>query len=586
MRIFLSSVAVLVLSTAALAADGPSGWKVERNEEGEVVARRDAYGNWSSYRSTDQGRSTTITHFRNRAGRWQEKWIRDAEGHRVVELVRQGSPRLGDYVRLLRRFGVSPGKPVAEAELGWQKSTDDDAARFIVESPFGRFERLELLVGGAVVRRETTSVLDRSFGVEIVPSEGGYLLRDEAGGWRGESYDAAGLVSARDAHGDLVDVERDHLGRPVSYRLGELGLLRFTYGDSTPQWVSKEVIDLRSGEVLFRWESAVLPGTVGPEAEAVTTRPRASIRFLIPGHGAVAEWDETLYPDGVMVARVGDHPYALVPFDPQLDIVRSVTIFEASAARGWDRVDYTDDQLFVHVTTDAGDSDSAEQTAIVVLPRHAAAKAERKGAAAPAVSVAVERSALRRQAAPLISVRPCGDPNVGCTCLDWNNGQEVRCPETTGGTDDGGGGDGSEPPEPTGGGGGGGGYPTADPLTPRQTFILNNAKPVAQRALADHESCRDLFADLNRTDGAWVLANTTYRNWSQNSNCSGNNAFTVPNWLTVYLCSGFEALGVNDAAATLIHEGLHSAGMLESPKYPNEMTSSQIQALVEQACHL
>lgn len=591
MRKWLSSVLVLIACATGASAQpgGPSGWQVERDSNGRVVAQRDAHGNWSTYRPAEGGRSTTITHFRNGVGEWQEKWIMDEEGRRVAELVRPGVPRLDDYARVLRLFGLAPGRPIPETTMGWDLM--GERQRFSAESPFGSFERIESAGEQEVERRETTTVLGRSLSVTVKGTEQGFLLVDDAGGWRAERFGSGGLVSASDAHGVIARVERDQLGRPVAYRLGEVGVLRFTYSDSTPQWTAKELVDLRDGHVLFRWETAVRAGAAGPEAQSMTTRPRATVRLLIPGHGAVAEWDETLYPTGVMVARVGDHPYGLVPLMGNGDVVRSLTMFEERAARGWDRIDYTDEQLFVHVVTDAGDSDTAEQTAIVVLPRTAPEAVSRAAGAAsrlsaPPIASVLDARSLRRTVAPLISVRPCGSPNVGCTCIDWNDGQEVRCPTTTDGGDGDGGGGGSEPPEPTGGGGGGTGFPSANPLTPRQTFILNNAMPRALKALTDHESCRKLFENLNRPDGAWVLDNTTYKNWSQNSNCSGNNAFTLPNWMTVYLCQGFETLSVSTAAATLIHEALHSAGKLEAPNYPDEMTSPEIQAMVERECHL
>lgn len=57
--------------------------------------------------------------------------------------------------------------------------------------------------------------------------------------------------------------------------------------------------------------------------------------------------------------------------------------------------------------------------------------------------------------------------------------------------------------------------------------------------------------------------------------------------MTVFLCQDFEDLPEHTAAAILIHEALHSAGMLELPKFQNAtMTSRQIQEMVENACNL
>lgn len=111
---------------------------------------------------------------------------------------------------------------------------------------------------------------------------------------------------------------------------------------------------------------------------------------------------------------------------------------------------------------------------------------------------------------------------------------------------------------------------------------------MAQRIAWASAASRATSAPGNRTNGQVVIELTTYRDWNTNSSCGcGAPAFTVPNHLTVFFCLPFERLSVNDAAATIIHEALHSAGLTEKPNYPNaEMNSSEIQRMVETACGL
>ncbi|HMB52391.1 MAG TPA: hypothetical protein VKU40_03685, partial [Thermoanaerobaculia bacterium] len=123
-------------------------------------------------------------------------------------------------------------------------------------------------------------------------------------------------------------------------------------------------------------------------------------------------------------------------------------------------------------------------------------------------------------------------------------------------------------------------------LTPEQNLKLNLAKSLALDKLATLQQCRDLFQSLNRTNGANVINSTDYRDYSSHSKCATAPAWTVPNWLRVYMCSSFVNISANERAATVIHEALHSAGKLESPPYDGQMTSAQIQQLVKDKCQL
>ena len=64
----------------------------------------------------------------------------------------------------------------------------------------------------------------------------------------------------------------------------------------------------------------------------------------------------------------------------------------------------------------------------------------------------------------------------------------------------------------------------------------------------------------------------------------GVAAFTLVGSRVTKLCPEFGNLHPREAALTLIHEALHSAGMPESPATPNALTSQEINALVARAC--
>jgi len=106
----------------------------------------------------------------------------------------------------------------------------------------------------------------------------------------------------------------------------------------------------------------------------------------------------------------------LASLDDGKSVARSVRLFEPMAARGWDRVDFTADRIFFHLTTDANDADSAEQTAIVSLPRRntGAESSASRTATTQGSNLLVDRPETSAQVSPLIKISLCGSPNVGC----------------------------------------------------------------------------------------------------------------------------------------------------------------------------
>jgi hypothetical protein len=209
-------------------------------------------------------------------------------------------------------------------------------------------------------------------------------------------------------------------------------------------------------------------------------------------------------------------------------------------------------------------------------------------------------------------------------CIDWDRGfstyLEVRCPsaDDSGWTTDP---TGALPPGYGGGGGwrGTGDGETSDnpgtPPKPSLQFAINRAKDLArQRLKGDSQcciggkpyytpnECTKLFiGNPLGTLGAGLLDN--YVNFRDGTGVSGPGG-TVPcssggtaMWTTccqhdpdILVCSSFANLGVNDAAAIMIHEVLHVAGQPEDttptagPGDPP--TTGEITSRVKDACGL
>lgn len=127
--------------------------------------------------------------------------------------------------------------------------------------------------------------------------------------------------------------------------------------------------------------------------------------------------------------------------------------------------------------------------------------------------------------------------------------------------------------------------PVPDPMKAR----LASAFDVARERVARRPACRDLYRDLDRS-GVDSLEATRYLVTTLRERqrlCDRRvSAFTVPGGLTTRLCPSFSRLPTPRAAAVLIHESLHTAGLPESPLVPEAMRSSEINDLVARRCGL
>jgi YD repeat-containing protein len=579
------TIAIGVASPNLLFADPPQRLFDER---GQLQQRRDALGNETIYVRDGKGRVVKTIHHLNRAGSWSERYFYDAGDRRIAEIVNSQRSLAPHVLQYLRSLGLDLDSDLS-GEHVWR-----DGASTISENPFGRVEETVASEG----RRQITAVGGRSVTVEALQTDQGRLLRDDLGGWRLERYDESGLVSMEDQYGELVRTQRDWLGRPERIILGDKAYLEFAYVDTSPDWAAKTLYDLVSGALVYRYQSAIPPGDQVVAEQAIGVQPQASARIFIPGYGAVAEWDETLYPEGVVLAGVAGAPFTLLPLGDDQRVLRSATISDSAVTRGWDRIDYDDEMIYLRMTTDSAAIDGGERSVFFALPRTDGAATAAASSSVQVLAPSGTKSKLRRsrgasdQSArvtePLIKRWCQGIENFGCIC--WDDGAEsgVICPEGGGGggggdTGGGGGGGGSDP------GGGGGGDPGAGsvPLSPEQTVELNAAKSRAKNKLNNRQQCRDLFSGLANQDGIAVIDATTYRSYPNSSNCStGAALWTQVGSFNVYLCNSFLNQSPDMQAALVIHEAMHSAGQKESPQYPGYPTSQELTNMVRAACNL
>ncbi len=104
-------------------------------------------------------------------------------------------------------------------------------------------------------------------------------------------------------------------------------------------------------------------------------------------------------------------------------------------------------------------------------------------------------------------------------------------------------------------------------------------------------ACRALFSELG-SDGVEVVGGTVYHVATTDRElrtCSERSAaaFTTVGGGQVWLCpTRFTGMLRFEAAALILHEALHDAGMTEAPSTPDAPTSRQIATRVATACGL
>jgi hypothetical protein len=124
-------------------------------------------------------------------------------------------------------------------------------------------------------------------------------------------------------------------------------------------------------------------------------------------------------------------------------------------------------------------------------------------------------------------------------------------------------------------------------LYPRIHNKLQQAFPVAVDHVRSNPECRDLFAKFG-ADGLEKLSTSLYYPSTvqmERRYCRGGvAAFTFVKSPQVRLCKGFASLRTEKAAAVLVHEALHFAGLSERTIDPRGLDPSKINSMVKKAC--
>lgn len=137
-------------------------------------------------------------------------------------------------------------------------------------------------------------------------------------------------------------------------------------------------------------------------------------------------------------------------------------------------------------------------------------------------------------------------------------------------------------------------YPT---MPERLRAKLEVGFELAVARVREVDTCRGLFARLG-ADGLETLATGVYfplesyrrelevcgHNNAPGSRGAGTLAFTFVGGSRTFVCRQFAWVTTEVAAAALIHEALHHAGLTERPHDRHAMASTEITAMVEEAC--
>lgn len=120
-------------------------------------------------------------------------------------------------------------------------------------------------------------------------------------------------------------------------------------------------------------------------------------------------------------------------------------------------------------------------------------------------------------------------------------------------------------------------------------FWLRAGYRLALDRLDEAPPCGALFEVLGG-DGRELLARTVYTlpaGPRESGVCRRAVAFTAPGSVRTVVCPvRFRALPKGEAAAVLLHEALHLAGLAEWPYDPEALTSEEITELVRSRCRL
>lgn len=116
--------------------------------------------------------------------------------------------------------------------------------------------------------------------------------------------------------------------------------------------------------------------------------------------------------------------------------------------------------------------------------------------------------------------------------------------------------------------------------------IARNARDLASERLETQASCSDLFSQLGDVPREAPLRQATLPEEMNICRPRHAAAFVRMGSAEVVLCRSFRYLRRSKAAATIIHEELHLAGLPEKPMLGAQFWPYEITQLVRQACDL
>jgi hypothetical protein len=354
----------------------------------------------------------------------------------------------------------------------------------------------------------------------------GFALSDDRGGWRIEEYFSSGqLRSVQDTEGLVVEVIWEAVGRPVGIIFGKDLALEYTYSDRTGVWRRKLLYNQHTREQLAE--------VVNPRAgEIPRAQQHRAVNSVESCSSPVIEPAMIYGGEEHLVACVEGRRYAMLPVAGRGRVIRSVIVRGPPKTAIQERVDYTDSELIIHIST--GDPG---RTVVVAAARN------REDTRTPIVIDGGVREVTKYLAVSATGKRTAAS--------------------------------GSAEPSLNG------------KLPSSVTTTLVEAFPLALESIRRNRACLALFEPF-LVSGVDRLKTTFYAPPSagrKDDACGENTlAYTHVGSPVTHLCAGFGTLSRENAAVILIHEALHFAGMAEAPQFPDALTSQEIHRLVIESC--
>lgn len=353
---------------------GPEETKLVRDDKGRII-RKIEKNNVTEYILNSSGRKTAIRSTRygttelfyapggvgpvarvrshkhlGPLGPWERHTIYDPVGHPALNLNGIQQKQLRQIVERLQPYFWPEGLP---------KPLTIENLDPIQGKGFASID-VQRLGGGSRIQR--TTVFGRSMEIRTEWTDDGDRreIRDDAGGHRTEISFNKTLMEVHDQFGPILETQVDPYGRANGIIVGGKTLLAYEFDRYTARWAAKHLRRWADDEPLGSWKRADDFET--PEDAA---KPQRAALAFLPGSIPIAQWDDAFQQDGVIMITHSGDPYALLSFDGDGEIWRSVT----TRFRGphiTDRIDYTASKIRLHISLGSS-SLAARSKAIVVV---------------------------------------------------------------------------------------------------------------------------------------------------------------------------------------------------------------------------